>query len=175
MPLTIPCPQCQRALNVPDEAVGQMVRCPACRNTFVLERPTPSAPPTPRQDRSPAPPRYEDDDRDRRRNRYDEDERDDDDDLLNDDYYPPHRGGAILALGILALCLFFLPLLSWILGGIAVSMANGDLLLMARRQLDPSGKGQTQAGKTCATLAVILSLVWFALICFVQMLSRRRF
>lgn len=35
MNLTILCPQCQRSLRVPENLLGQAVRCPNCSHTFV--------------------------------------------------------------------------------------------------------------------------------------------
>ena len=40
MPTQIPCPGCQKALRVPDEAMGKSLLCPVCGLTF-----TPSSPP----------------------------------------------------------------------------------------------------------------------------------
>jgi hypothetical protein len=93
-------------------------------------------------------------------------------------YYPgplgggiqPHRGGLILALGIssiavllLGCCdLFFPPCClgtSAITIGLAVPawvMANADLRAMAEGRVDPAGRGQTEAGRVCAIIAVIL-------------------
>ncbi len=62
----------------------------------------------------------------------------------------PHRGGAILALGIIGLVLFFFGIIAWI-------MANRDLREMNAGAMDPSGRAMTQAGKTCGIIAVILT------------------
>jgi predicted Zn finger-like uncharacterized protein len=80
---TISCPSCQRTLRVPESLLGQLVKCPTCRETFTaaLEGPPPrrEAPPPPPRPRDYAgdepPPRpyrderddWEDDDRPRRR------------------------------------------------------------------------------------------------------------
>ena len=63
----------------------------------------------------------------------------------------PHRGGAVLALGILGITPCF------ICGIIAWVMANRDLREMAAAQMDPSGRGLTQAGKICGMVGVILT------------------
>ncbi|HBI42168.1 MAG TPA: hypothetical protein DDY78_04825, partial [Planctomycetales bacterium] len=109
MPETTQCPQCQRKLNVPDAQIGQTVRCPICGEEFTaavlqIQRPPPPAAP---QEREPLPrgrddnrrPSYvdDDDDRGRRPQRGYNDYR--------DPYGTgrPHRGGAILALGLIGM------------------------------------------------------------------------
>lgn len=37
MPETIHCPQCNRVLRVPDDLLGQQVKCPVCSTTFTAE------------------------------------------------------------------------------------------------------------------------------------------
>lgn len=69
----------------------------------------------------------------------------------------PHRGAVVLTLGILGL------LLCAILGIIAWVMGNHDLRMMAAGQMDPSGRGLTQAGKICGMIATILMIVGFVL------------
>ncbi len=187
MPLTIKCPKCARALDVPDEAAGKMVRCPACQETFALAQQVETPPATVTR-AQPIPPaawdhntvadrrrREEEEEAEERRRRR---EREDDEpfraaDLDLRESGMPHRGGTILTLGILALCFFCMPLLSWILGGIAISMANNDLLQMARRQMDASGRSTTQTGKTLATIGVTLTTLWFLLVCFMRVSSMR--
>lgn len=54
----------------------------------------------------------------------------------------PHRGGLILTMGILALvCNFFLipGIMAWVLG-------RSDLKEIAAGNMDPEGRGMTQAG-----------------------------
>ena len=65
----------------------------------------------------------------------------------------PHRGGLILALGILGLvCCFICGIIAWVMG-------NSDLKEMAAGRMDPSGQGMTQAGKICGMISVILQIV----------------
>jgi hypothetical protein len=65
----------------------------------------------------------------------------------------PHRGGLILALGILGLvCCFICGIIAWVMG-------NSDLKEMAAGRMDPSGQGLTQAGKICGMVSVILQIV----------------
>ena len=69
----------------------------------------------------------------------------------------PHRGGIILALGILGLvCCFICGIIAWVMG-------NNDLKEMAAGRMDPSGQGMTQAGKICGMISVILQIVGFVL------------
>jgi len=100
----------------------------------------------------------DDDDRPRRRSR----SRRDDDDEDDDDDRPrrrsrdrrdlaPHRGGAVLAIGILSF--FFFPI---ILGPIAWIMGNTDLAQMRAGRMDPEGEGSTSAGRICGMISTIL-------------------
>lgn len=65
----------------------------------------------------------------------------------------PHRGGIILALGILGI------VICQICGIIAWVMANTDLAEMRAGRMDPSGEGTTNAGKICGIIGVALLLV----------------
>jgi hypothetical protein len=170
----ITCPHCQRKLNLREEYLGQMVQCPACSEQFTAELPSS---PLPR----PAPPRqveapHPDYERPERSRDYDEPprrrRRDYDD--YDDDYRRgrPHRGAVILVLGILGLALFWIPLAGWVMGGIALGMGNSDETEMARGIMDRSGKGQTQAGKICGLIAVILSTLAFVSCCVLNIGAR---
>ena len=67
----------------------------------------------------------------------------------------PHRGGTILALGIVGLvCCFICGIIAWVMG-------NNDLKEMAAGRMDPSGQGITQAGKICGMISVILQIIGF--------------
>lgn len=67
----------------------------------------------------------------------------------------PHRGGAVLALGIVGLVVCFIcGIIAWVMG-------SSDLKAMAAGQMDPTGKGITQAGKICGMISVILAIVGF--------------
>ena len=96
----------------------------------------------------------EDDDRPRRRRRRDGDS---DDDIRIRRRQKPHRGGLILALGIIAMVVWCCPLTGWIMGGITLSMANTDLIAMNSGHMDDSGYGLTMTGKICAIVAVLLA------------------
>lgn len=66
----------------------------------------------------------------------------------------PHRGGTILAFGIIGLLLVGpLGLAAWIMGA-------GDLNQMNSSTMDDSGRGMTQAGMVTGIIATILWAVW---------------
>lgn len=65
----------------------------------------------------------------------------------------PHRGGVVLALGILGLVVCF------ILGIIAWVMGKKDLQEMDAGLMDPAGRGLTKAGKICGMISVVLQIV----------------
>src|SRR5437868_3162485 len=125
MPDITQCPECQRKLNLPDGQLGQLVRCPACGAEFTAERhfaPRPAAaPPPPREPEPPRPPP-----------RRPADYADRDDDRRDDDYpprrrryrgydgYGTNRSSTVQTLGVLSLCLCWIPLICWILGIIAL-------------------------------------------------------
>ena len=65
----------------------------------------------------------------------------------------PHRGGIVLALGILGLVVCVIcGIIAWVMG-------NNDLREMTAGTMDPSGRGMTQAGKICGMVSVILLIV----------------
>jgi len=71
-----------------------------------------------------------------------------------------HRGGMILAFGILGLlCCIIFGILAWVMG-------NGDLKEMAAGRMDPAGEGMTKAGKIIGMIACILAIlgvvIWLA-------------
>jgi hypothetical protein len=80
----------------------------------------------------------------------------------------PHRGTLILVLGILGLVVCGpLGIAAWIMG-------STDLKEMDAGTMDPSGRGQTQAGKICgiiATVLLIVGLVVFVLLFALGMLG----
>ena len=68
----------------------------------------------------------------------------------------PHRGGVILALGILGLVVCFIcGIFAWIMG-------KNDLKETEAGTMDLSGRGLTQAGRICGMVGVILPI---AVIC----------
>lgn len=77
----------------------------------------------------------------------------------------PHRGGVILALGILGIVVCFIcGIIAWVMG-------NNDLTEMNAGVMDPSGRGLTQAGKICGMIGVILAIVGLCIWLFVMILT----
>ena len=75
----------------------------------------------------------------------------------------PHRGTLILVLGILGLVVCGpLGIAAWIMG-------STDLKEMDAGTMDPSGRGQTQAGKICGIIATVLLIV--GLVAFVLLFA----
>jgi hypothetical protein len=178
MATTVICPSCSRKLRLPDDLLGQEVRCPACKKIFATEA------------------------RSARRSKRDEDE-DDDREELDDDpeetdrpsrrgrsdrrNQVPHRGGLLLTLGIgsivagvisvpaefgLGLCTLCCPLgvfamaaagVIMVIGlgcGIpAVFMAQSDLRMMEEGTRDPDGRGLTRGGWICAVIGIVLNVL----------------
>lgn len=70
----------------------------------------------------------------------------------------PHRGGAILALGIIGIVLCFITaIIAWVMG-------SGDLKEMKEGKRDPSGEQLTKAGMICGIIGVclaILGILWW--------------
>jgi len=70
----------------------------------------------------------------------------------------PHRGVLILVLGIVGIVVCMpVGIAAWVMG-------NGDLAAMARGEMDPEGRGLTQAGKICGMVSVALWVLWFAIV-----------
>lgn len=64
-----------------------------------------------------------------------------------------HRGGMILAFGIVGLvCCIIFAILAWVMG-------SGDLKEMAAGRMDRTGEGMTKAGKIIGMIACILAIV----------------
>ncbi|MBI5386257.1 MAG: DUF4190 domain-containing protein [Verrucomicrobia bacterium] len=62
----------------------------------------------------------------------------------------PHRGTLILVLGILSIVVCgFLGIPAWLMGG-------GDLKEMDAGLMDPSGRGNTNAGRICGIIGTVL-------------------
>ena len=69
----------------------------------------------------------------------------------------PHRGAVILVLGIVGLVVCFpCGIVAWIMG-------SGDLRHMDSGQMDPSGRGFTQAGQILGIVVTVLAVLSFVL------------
>jgi hypothetical protein len=172
MPEVIACPRCGRRLSLPVGLLGQTVQCPSCRTTFTADlnralptRPTPvpESPAARKVPLAPDPKRRADADRDRVA--WPGAGQPDD---FRPDFVEPHRGGIILVLGVLGLCLSWFPPTGWLLGGFAAGMAKNDRDRMGLGRMDRAGRGLTVAGAVCGQLAVILSSLVFLVWCVFQ-------
>lgn len=156
MPVQTSCPSCGRQLRVPDELVGQSVKCPQCGHIFTAsleEGLTPETSPFPRsgaessrrefakKSEAEAPPsrrQFQDEDEENRPRRR---------------RLEPHRGTLILVLGILAIIGVGAPitgLIAWILG-------NGDMAKIRAGQMDPEGESNTNVGRI---LGMVSTIIW---------------
>ncbi len=159
----IACPACARKLQVPESFYGQKVQCPECMHAFVADphaQSVQSNPPPAAASSSSAPPALDDDDLPRRRRRAEsyDDEFDDDFDHMRPvrRSNTPHRGGVILALGIISLVIF--PYTTIICGPLAWIMGNSDLSEIRAGRMDQSGEGMVQAGRVLGMISTILML-----------------
>ena len=171
MPIQLTCPACQRQLRVPDNLVGQMVKCPGCKEAFkaVVEEAPPAVPEPPPSRRPP-----EDDDRyreeappERRVSRRDDDDLDEDDDRgerrgrrRSRRNLAPHRGTIILVLGILSWVggTFICGIIAWIMG-------NNDLKEIRAGRMDPEGESQTNIGRMLGMVNVIFAAISLFICC----------
>jgi uncharacterized protein YbaR (Trm112 family) len=186
----ISCPECKKHLQVPDELLGKKVQCPECKFTFTAEESTPTevvstATSAPRPMSSGAAKKKaewdkDDDEEDtrsrkskppskRRREDDDEDDEDDDDDRrprrsrrsrYGGGGYAPHRGGMILAFGIISMVSFVMGLpLAIVFGPMAWIMGNADMNEIRAGRMDPSGEGTVQTGRVLGIISTIICAV----------------
>jgi predicted Zn finger-like uncharacterized protein len=167
----ISCPKCERQLRVPDDLLGQSVKCPSCSETFTATLPKNEPPP------SRAPARDEDDRPSRRpppRRRDDDDDDDNDDRRSRRRRMAPHRGDTIQLLGILS---FFL--IPYVLAPMAWIMGSSDLAEMNAGRMDTAGRKATETGVMCAKISLFVHLglmglsflVFFGMCCCIPMMS----
>jgi hypothetical protein len=135
------CSSCQAQFQVSSELVGKQGRCPQCQATFTIGGAAQSPNPDPRQPGSvphPQQPFYG---------------------AHGAGMMEPHRGGTILALGLIGFFLF-VPLCI-----VAVVMGKADLKKMDAGLMDPSGRGSTNAGVILSWIAIGIAIVSIVLIC----------
>lgn len=165
----ITCPACQRKLQVPESFYGQTVQCPECAQKFVADPHAQSVQAPKASAGAPPAPAY--DDRPRRRREFiDEDDEDEfDDDIRRGRPLRrsgiPHRGGVILALGIISLVIF--PWASIICGPLAWLLGNADLSEIRAGRMDESGEGMVQAGRVLGIISTVMMLGFVLIICAV--------
>jgi hypothetical protein len=137
MPIEFTCPGCQNLLRVPDEHAGKQARCPECQQLSQIpllvmdDQPVAAEPPVvPRPTENPfatsAAP------------------------ATGAMPYQPHRGTQLMIWGIVSLCCCS------VLGFVPLLMANADLAAMDRGEMDPSGRGITQAARVLGIVALVI-------------------
>ncbi len=111
-----------------------------------------------------------------KRRRGDDDDFDDDDDEYDRPRrrsrrsryggYAPHRGGMILAFGIVSLVSFVLApvvgvtiVLPLVFGPLAWLMGNSDMTEIRAGRMDPSGEGMIQTGRVMGIISTVISVV----------------
>jgi uncharacterized protein YbaR (Trm112 family) len=179
----IACPECKKHLQVPDELLGKKVQCPECKHTFVAQsdveevsvssKPSKAPPSLPATNKPPAwdtRKGSQDDDDDgydkRKRRRESDNDEDYDDDRpsrrrsRSGRDFLPHRGGMILAFGIIAL----VSGMGIVFGPIAWIMGNSDLREIHAGNMDPEGESMTQTGRILGMVATIISIVGIVLV-----------
>jgi hypothetical protein len=78
--------------------------------------------------------------------------------------FAPHRGGMVLALGILSIVISGCGV-GLILGFIAMNMAKTDIAQMNAGLMDPAGRGLTDAGRICGIIGACLGGVGLLFLC----------
>jgi len=69
----------------------------------------------------------------------------------------PHRGGMLLAFGILGiLCCIVFAILAWVMGG-------NDLREIREGRMDPNGQSLTNAGRICGIVGVVVQCLGYLL------------
>jgi|GEM_PF-1615248 hypothetical protein len=133
---SVTCPTCGNKLQVTAEELGGSIHCQDCARSFRAED-TGGAPPKPaRTDLV----REESFERERPSRRH----------------YEPHRGGMIVAFGVVGILVggvgFVTGILAWIWG-------NEDLKKMDAGVMDPAGRSNTQLGKVLGMIGTILHAI----------------
>jgi len=166
----VSCPECRRALQVPEDFFGRTVQCPDCKHMFAATPPdAPIAITSVQAEPSPAAvpavvppsqgalaPRAE-------RQRYDDDDDDRDDMRIGRrlDSGGPDRGGIILALGIVSLVLAFFSFVIYFLPIWLIPLVTGIFgWVMGHRDLRAIREGRIQqSGHVLTLVGMILSIV----------------
>jgi hypothetical protein len=198
MPEVVTCPSCERKLRLPDDLLGQEVKCPTCGTTFLGEVSRPKPPVAEKKPEEDNEPTYrleskrrsrrsrddEDDDRpSRRRSRRDDDDDDDDDRpsrrrrrRYDDDddpwarrrYLTPHRGATVLTVGILGIVVSLLCCPVGLVMGI-IAVCQGSNDLAAMNRGDMDPSGR---GSTLAGLICgVITIILAVLVLVVSMIN----
>jgi predicted Zn finger-like uncharacterized protein len=180
----VECPKCGKSLKVNDSLLGKRVRCPGCKNPFVIpdapvvelveeeeEEPEQRVTKRPRREMERRPssrrPRGEEDEeeedhpRPRRRRPRDEDR-----DSVS-------FSSAPLVYGILACLLSCAPIIGFILGSMAMSKANAEIDRLPGGKRSRAARKQLQLAKTLGVVGMCLSFVMLILAIVLNVMSRK--
>jgi predicted Zn finger-like uncharacterized protein len=173
MPITIACPQCHTALNVPDNLSGRQVKCPKCNTAFVVSAapPAPALPAAvaaPAAARRPEPARVVDD-RPRRSRDFDDDYDDRPRRPVPDASATGLQSGlgiAALVVGIVALIFGFVPCIGGIVAYPAgvVGLILGIVGLVVALNRNKLGLGFPIAGAAVSVAALIVTTLWLVVV-----------
>lgn len=166
----IKCPDCGKSLKVSDNIAGKRVRCPGCKNPFVVPEDAPvlelvdeeeeqeeRVTTRPRREAARTPPV--------RRPRDEDDEEEEDDE---DRPRRPRRrrlksdisvSSAPLVYGILSCLLSCAPLIGFILGSLALSKSNAELDSLPGGKRARAAQKQLQLAKILGVVGMCLSFV----------------
>jgi DNA-directed RNA polymerase subunit M/transcription elongation factor TFIIS len=179
-----PCPGCQAKLTVARGDIGLDVECPYCKTVYKAAKAGGSSAVirTDRPSKRSAPVEDDEDDRPSRRRRRDEDDDEDDRasqrrDRSDDDddrprkkrrsrNYEPHRGGMVLAFGIIS---FFVC--APIFGPMAMIMGGNDLKKIDAGRMDPEGRSMTQIGRILGIIATVLFVLAILFYCVIIVIA----
>jgi hypothetical protein len=178
----VTCPECTKALQVPDELIGKTVQCPECKNTFTASLPTESdrdsEPVETKTTKSPSKNRKA---RTKVRDRDDDDDdRDDADDDIDIARRSRRRGeekpGKVLAIGIMMLIggiIGILYSLTWaatcfglLWPGTYYSLVMGILAIVRGAGL-LGGSAQQQTPPTGTAVMMIINIINLDVTCCV--------
>jgi hypothetical protein len=167
MPIEMPCTGCGQTLRVAEEHAGKMARCPQCGTIARVPGPGDAVGDPFGQAQSPSSPGEAEAAWDTKStgNPFGENPYSSPGGFQPGPvagaspsrYQRPHRGGAVLTLGIIGVFCCVIP------GIVAWAMGASDLKQMRAGNMDPSGRGLTQAGMILGIVSVVLNAAWIAL------------
>jgi predicted Zn finger-like uncharacterized protein len=178
----VECPDCGKSLKVSDDIAGKRVRCPGCKNPFVvpdalevveeeeeLEEQVTARPRRKTERRPPS-----------RRSRDEEDEEEDEDRPRprrrrprDDDRDSVSFSSAPLVFGILACLLSCAPLVGLALGLLAMNKANAELDRLPGGKRARAARKQLKLAKTLGIVGMCLSGVVFVVANVLYVVSQK--
>lgn len=201
MPDIIKCPECQKALKLNAALAGKRVRCPGCKQPFVvpadedvLEEVDPSAEESDEEDagyqevrpaRRARRPRDEEDEgvrpaRRARRQRDEEEEEDEEEECPRRKRRRPRPkdydsdvqpSSAPLVLGILSIVFCCIPIVGFILGRFAMTKADEEMEQLPGGKRYRGAQKQMQVARVLGTIGMSLSVVLFVVAVVLQIME----